>query len=338
MPLYAFGSNGNGQLGVGHRKDLQVPEECHGIPFDDKIIKVTGGGNHSAVLLQSGRVLLSGLGQQGEARQRELDSEHGEVLGSQWVRYHEPAVFGEHTWCDVACGWSFTLLVSTEGYVYGFGTAKYGELEEGGSFDSLLRIGTMENIVKVDCGWRHAIALDNQGNVYGWGWGRHGQIGSLNKMPKDIYLPQKIPTGEPVTQIACGHIHTLLLGKSGSVHGLGSNKYGQVGGHDNSEIYKNPIVSISAGWHHSASLDCQGQLVMWGRNNHSQLKNLSNVSHVSCGSEHTLAIQGHQVLAWGWNEHRNCGSDKDIVSEPHAIQLSAILIGTGCAASWILTI
>ncbi|KAI9033941.1 regulator of chromosome condensation 1/beta-lactamase-inhibitor protein II [Phycomyces nitens] len=334
MPLYAFGSNGNGQLGVGHCKDLQVPEECRGIPPNDTVIKVVGGGNHSAVLLESGRVLLSGLGQQGEAKQKEFDRDQSGVIEPQWICYHEPDVFSRHVWRDVACGWSFTLLVSIQGHVYGYGTAKYGELEKSGSFNDLLRIGNMQDIVKVDCGWRHAIALDSQGSVYGWGWGRHGQIGRLENI-KDIALPQKMTTNEPVIQIACGHIHTLLLGKSGSVYGLGSNKYGQIG--DESKG-KHSVVSISAGWHHSASVDCQGRLAMWGRNNHSQLRDLSGVLQVSCGSEHTLAIQDGQVLAWGWNEHGNCGSDKDIVSEPSTIQLSAILIGTGCAASWVVTL
>ncbi|KAI7868794.1 regulator of chromosome condensation 1/beta-lactamase-inhibitor protein II [Spinellus fusiger] len=346
MTLYAFGSNSSGQLGLGHNEDIINPGKCIGIGENEQVIKVSGGGNHSAVLLSTGRVLLSGVGQQGEARQNEMEK-NPLLVPDLWYHYHEPDAFREHQWSDVACGWTFTLLVSQEGRVYGYGTAKFGEMgtSNTSSFMGLVEIHSqIQSIISVACGWRHVVALDASGSVYGWGWGRHGQLGEISPeytLKKDVRIPSKMGTKEKIVQIACGHVHTLFLGHSGCVYGFGSDKYGQLGMENTDKcnvcVSRISAVSISAGWHHSAALDKNGNLFMWGRKDHHQLQHgLSNINQIVCGSEHTLARQGDNVIAWGWNEHGNCTSEADIVIDPvQVIKGHANVSGAGCASSWI---
>ncbi|KAG0175221.1 hypothetical protein DFQ28_006837 [Apophysomyces sp. BC1034] len=327
MILYAFGSNGSGQLGVGHEQDLSKATPCKGIPANEEIVKIVGGGNHSAVLTRTGHVYLAGSGQLGEKKQKEIEQHVAE-----WTEFREPEMLRGQCWCDVACGWAFTLLVSQSGQVYGFGTARFGELGPDAPADSgLTEIQGLQGIVSVACGWRHGVALDRHGLVYGWGWARHGQLGDqIGKTAKVGVqrLEEKMGT---CAELACGHLHTILRNTEGAVIGFGSNKYGQVD--EQSEVAKH----ISAGWHHSALLTPHNKLISWGRDDHHQLHVLENVTRFVCGSEHTLAQQENTVMAWGWNEHGNCGLDQD---STEAVQITLpqgriVLLGAGCATSWV---
>lgn len=336
--LFGFGSNGNGQLGIGHLQDVSEPTVCQGIPDNQIVRKVIGGGNHSALLTESGRLYMAGYSQFGEEHMKVLLTQ-SEDENKEWMSYRE---ISNHTWRDVACGWAYTILVSDLGKVYGMGTSKWNELA-GKSSQEVIEIDPvqLQDIVSVACGWRHVIALDEHGQVYGWGWGRHGQLGPavMTTDKKDIRGIQKIVMPQPIVQVACGHVHTLLRGKDGTVYGFGSNKYGQLGEITSDGIILNKSVFIDAGWHHSASLNYKGELKLWGRNDHGQLTNQSmdRIKNVVCGSEHTIAITDNKdVAAWGWNEHGNCTTDKDFIDTPVILKRAdkVNVIGAGCATSW----
>lgn len=90
MPLFAFGSNGSGQLGLGHTEDVSIPTRC---VFDDeaspqadngKVVRIAAGGNHTLVLFENGAVYAAGCnvdGRCGLHRSRvEGEEDEGEVL------------------------------------------------------------------------------------------------------------------------------------------------------------------------------------------------------------------------------------------------------------------
>ncbi|KAF1798177.1 regulator of chromosome condensation 1/beta-lactamase-inhibitor protein II [Mucor lusitanicus] len=340
--LYAFGSNGSGQLGIGHVQDTNTPTPCLGLPTDDPIIKISGGGNHSAVLTKQGHIYMAGLSQFGEEHMKKL-LQQTDQENQEYLRYQRR--FESIEWKDVVCGWALTMAVSSAGRLYGIGTSRWNELARS-STEELVALDTgLTDIVSVACGWRHSVALDVHGQVYGWGWGRHGQLGPSETPPtdkKDIRSVQKITVPQPIVQMACGHLHTLLRGQDGTVYAFGSDKYSQLGG--SNEMSHLTASWIDAGWHHSALLDSSSSLLhMFGRNDHGQLGCQTSLARaftqIACGSEHTLAIteDTDQVLAWGWNEHGNCASDKDFTSEAVVVDLpaKARILGAGCATSWI---
>lgn len=338
--LFAFGSNGNGQLGIGHLEDVNESTLCTNLAECDSIKKVTGGGNHSAFITMSGQLFMSGFSQLGEEGMRKL-SLLSETEQREWITFKKR--YDHIAWRDVACGWAFTVLLADSGKLYGMGTSKWNELA-GPSSEELVKIdhSALGDIVSVTCGWRHVIALDKEGVVYGWGCGRHGQLGpsvipSTDK--KDIRSVQKIHMPQPIVQIACGHLHTLLRGKDGTVYGFGSNKYGQLGQVKEDYIVHKDSICIDAGWHHSASLNESGQLSLWGRNDHGQLsdQSITDIKSFACGSEHTIALSNSgNIKLWGWNEHGNCTTDKNFVETPVELQLSekASIVGAGCATTW----
>ncbi|KAI8370342.1 regulator of chromosome condensation 1/beta-lactamase-inhibitor protein II [Radiomyces spectabilis] len=332
MQVYAFGSNGNGQLGIGHTDDTFILTPCLGLPENQSIIKIASGGNHAAALTCQGEIYLTGASQRGDIPRLSNTQSDSES----WHQFQRPAWLRQHRWRDVACGWAFTIAVSEEGRVYGFGSAKCGELPM--SSDIPIEIDAqLSNIVAVACGWRHVVALDGHGQVYSWGWGRHGQLGPDRGMvyPKSIRPVQAWNFSEPIAKVACGHMHTVLKSREGTVYAFGSDKYGQ-----SSVPLAIHATDISAGWHHTAALDRADRLIMWGRNDHGQLQALDNVQLFVCGSEHALALTQGQVLAWGWNEHGNCGVEEDpTVKTPIPLaglpSNRVVLLAAGCATSWI---
>ena len=207
----------------------------------------------------------------------------------------------------------------------------HGWLWRGGAYQeakSLVKMEGLQDIIAVACGWRHAVALDHRGSVFGWGWNRYAQLGQGDKM----MAVHRLPLPRPIVQIACGHLHTLLLDDDGKVSCLGSNKHGQQSTPDTR------FTSVSSGWHHCGGVDEGGVLSMWGRNDHHQLLNEKGVAGFICGSEHTLALyrESQVVIAWGWNEHGNCGPSANPSPSPISLPKGGVvLLGAGCATSWI---
>ncbi|KAI8067097.1 regulator of chromosome condensation 1/beta-lactamase-inhibitor protein II [Gongronella butleri] len=370
--VYSFGSNGGGQLGLGHVKDVHEPQLCVGLPGDVEIRKIVGGGNHSAVLSACGRLFVTGSSQRGVQQQKLWESSvNDDDVGQQWMKYEER--WPSRRWRDVACGWASMLMVDDDdGIVYGVGTSRFGELGVVSKDDcvELTRIpGLPAGIDCVDAGFRHALALDKQGQLYAWGWNKYGQLGiapsletATGKKILPILPPTRVVTPIPIHKIACGHIHSYVLGIDSDKNtqmllGAGANKYGQLTPPQNPELGKCDawqllhrvddasaprIRQIGSGWHHGAMVLDDGRVVMWGRNDHSQLAAMDNVNYVACGSEHVLAARDDGIVAWGWNEHGNCTTKQPFVHPPLSVTslvpYSICTLGAGCATSWLVTI
>ncbi|CAO3681948.1 unnamed protein product [Rhizopus stolonifer] len=303
--LYGFGYNGNGQLGIGHLEDTRVPTLCIGIPEHEVITKITGGGNHSAILTETAKVDACGwastllLSQEGKvygigtSQWNEIDGKKsGEEQELTEIRIHEKIT-------SIACGWRHAVALSDRGNVFGWGWGRYGQL------------GPSE----------------------------------IKANKKDIRSIQKIELPQKIIQTACGHLHTLFRAQDGTVYGVGSNKYGQLSDEDekiqitNPRIIYNDSISIDAGWHHTLSLSSARELAGRGRSDHGQTAKdhlVYSIKNFCCGSEHTLAIQEDKLIGWGWDEHGNCATNSDFTKVPVVIDSSSNIFtfGAGCATSW----
>ncbi|CAL8361530.1 unnamed protein product [Merluccius merluccius] len=68
------------------------------------------------------------------------------------------------------------------------------------------------------------------GDVFSWGSNSHGQLGLGKQVPvQPSPAPVRSLTGIPVTLVAAGGTHTLILALSGLVYCCGANKVGQLG-------------------------------------------------------------------------------------------------------------
>ena len=344
--LYAFGSNGAGQLGIRNEEDVSSPQACS---FNGEnsalgeIRQIVAGGNHTLVLFESGDLYFAGSNVDGRAGRahlgRKVDRFHRADLGSSRVKM-----------CSAV--WEASVIVTTEEKVYTCGTGFKGELGTGQmaasephSLPGFPPAG--ESIIDVASGVSHTVVVLANGDVWGWGNGRKGQLGEPAAI---VHIPRKIQgLNFSVVRAVCGSEFTYLVGDPQKGHHavFGHNKWNLKSGAPPDVLHWN---SIGASWGSIFVLKVSGKLESWGRNDHGQLAppELPRIVKVAVGSEHVLALTvDMKVVCWGWGEHGNCGPDtneshdvdgqwNEIATPPGNMSISRGL-AAGCATSFAWT-
>ncbi|PBP17690.1 RCC1 domain-containing protein [Diplocarpon rosae] len=353
--LYAIGSNGCGQLGIGHKEDVSVPKQVMldpNIPLS-QVSQIKAGGNHT-LLLASGVLYCSGNYSSGACG----ITPNYKILESHFhpVQYNTEATNGRVIMC--AATWEATIIVQQDEddgatKVYTFGIGNKGELGQGELLFRSAKAQLLTNfppeglkIVDLAASVSHVVAVLSNGDVYGWGSGRKGQLGQAEGI---IYEPRKIcGLSFKVSRAVCGREFTYLLGDS---------QFGQhaIFGSDKWKVRSAAPLAvpgwkdIGATWGSIFVLQQDGKLLSWGRDDHGQLAppELPLLSKIAIGSEHALGLTTNgNVLAWGWGEHGNCGpstASGDVKGQWNTIASSQYLppgskisiIGAGCATSWV---
>ncbi|EME76844.1 uncharacterized protein MYCFIDRAFT_43975 [Pseudocercospora fijiensis CIRAD86] len=352
--LFAFGSNGSGQLGIGHRDDVSAPQECvHDSSLDGTTLKqLAAGGNHALVLSHGGKLISTGDNSDGRSwlQEREASSRWTSV---QNVASEETAGAGavDH----VAATWSasFAVCHGKSSAIIASGTGNSGELGLGRDVVTAQSPQCIKNlwpesakVVKAaSCMGHVAIVLSN-GEVWGWGKGRKGQLGQPNE---NVWTPRKIE-GIPFFAVdaVCGKDFTCIFGDpaTGELLVLGPTGSDRFGIRSNAPASVSGWKQVAASWGSIYVLFPPGEVVSWGRNDHGQLAppKLPPLGLIASGSEHCLGLtKTGKVLAWGWGEHGNCGiptdDSGDVTGRWNEIPLShpATSIFAGCATSFIVT-
>ncbi|PPJ57337.1 hypothetical protein CBER1_01425 [Cercospora berteroae] len=346
--LLAFGSNGSGQLGIGHVEDVSSPHECQGSLTGSSagIKQLASGGNHTIALLDDGSIAATGDNTDGRCLASSLKE-----LNIVWTQERsEGHAYGLIN--HVAATWSATFAAGQDAcYVSGSGTS--GELGLGSEVFVSEAIANIEGlishsdrIVKVASSMGHIVVVLASGDVWGLGRGRQGQLGAPAEI---VWRPRKIDNVPfKVIDAVCGKDFTCLFGDRSTgdfmIIGLARS--------DRFRVKKDAPDSVpgwkqvAASWGSIYVLMGSGKLLAWGRNDHGQLPpaDIPLLEAIAAGSEHCLGLtQDHKVLAWGWGEHGNCGTptdhNGDVKGRWNEIALSgtASAIFAGCATSFIVT-
>lgn len=344
--LYAFGSNGSGQLGVSGKNDTAIPREClfqteYQVTLHPK--QIAAGGNHSLVLLDSGDLYIAGSNGDGQSNtEGAMETFHRVILCPS-----NPSI----KLCSAS--WETSVIVTTNDEVYTFGTGLKGELGSGSTFCShpqqLLNFPPKHTtVVDVASGVSHTVVVLSNGEVFGWGNGRKGQIGQPAEV---VFTPRKIEIPNlKIVRAVCGREFTYLVTDPGEGRHtvLGSDKWNL-----RSSAPTNIVgwKDIGASWGSIFVLKSSGAVESWGRNDRGQLapKSLPEIEKLAVGSEHAAALtKSGQVLTWGWGEHGNCGPNIDELGDVKdgwsevkldgQKQTASIQgVGAGCATSFYWT-
>ncbi|KAL4238486.1 Serine/threonine-protein kinase Nek9 [Mactra antiquata] len=201
---------------------------------------------------------------------------------------------------QASCGEDFTICLTDEGQLYGFGSDFYGCLGcdnvEGDEVVSpiCIDIFTRRPVQEIACGDNHVVALTKDGDVYTWGYGEFGRLGLGSE--DDFATPQKAELRKPyqVKHVYAGIDGTAILTHTGRVIACGSNEFNKLGFNSETsglkkhkpKVYDIPckftftlvrplmrlnVVTMSLGASHSAVIDVCGHLHTFGCNKYGQL-------------------------------------------------------------------
>ena len=356
MVLYAFGSNGSCQLGIGSTDDCSVPTRCEVVSClfnrSGTPSKVTAGGNHTMVLYSTHQVCMAGFPaavKEFMSDHRHIDTMKFQVVELSYANHYLEKI----KLCSAT--WEASILVTVDDYIVTLGSGAKGELGRGScqateeSLCSPLDRAFMPEdatIVDLASGLQHTVIVLSNGEAYGWGNGRKGQLGEPAEI---VSRPRKIEGVDfEVKRAVCGREFTYFVGDAdqGQHLVLGSDKFHVRSNAPNSvRAWK----EIGASWGSIFVLDQSGKILSWGRDDHGQLapSHLPKIAKMAIGSEHVLALASDgRLLAWGWGEHGNCGPnidrDGDVKSPWSEIKIpdeeggqAIIGVGAGCATSWL---
>jgi len=360
VTVYALGSNGSGQLGIGHKEDVSVPKEVlfdsSETPLSQEPPYIRAGGNHT-LLLSGGQLYCSGdLSSGACGLLHDVVQPHPHFRKVILDKEASSDSQSKVTFCAATWEASFVVKNDSHGHathMYSFGTGNKGELGLGELIFRSPKAQLIKDfpppdteVVDLAASVSHVVAVLSNGDVYGWGNGRKGQLGQSQVI---VYSPRRISdVGFKVARAVCGREFTYLVSVSedGQHAVLGTDKWNVItSAPKNVRGWKD----IGASWGSIFVLLQSGKLLSWGRDDHGQLAppNLPEISYIAVGSEHALGftIQG-DVLAWGWGEHGNCGpstTNGDVKGRWNVIASSKYLpadskivsIGSGCATGWI---
>ncbi|XP_048070715.1 secretion-regulating guanine nucleotide exchange factor isoform X2 [Ursus arctos] len=345
--LFAWGANSYGQLGLGHKEDVLLPQQLNDFCKPECIRRITGGGGHSAVVTDGGGLFVCGLNKDGQ-----LGLGHTEDV----LYFTACRSLLDCPIQQVACGWDFTIILTESGQVLSCGSNSFGQLgvPHGPRRCTVPQAIELlsEKVVCIAAGLRHALAatglenskatcvlagsdhsasLTDAGELYVWGSNKHGQLASLAAF---LPMPQKIEAhcfqNEKVTSVWSGWTHLVAQTETGKVFTWGRADYGQLGrkleSHEDWKLQNQ-----------DPSHPCSGPQ----KSMPSSLHCLTGAAEVSCGSEHNLAVIGGTCYSWGWNEHGMCGdgSEADIwAPKPVQALRSSLGLLVGCGAGHSLAL
>ncbi|CDI85702.1 regulator of chromosome condensation domain-containing protein, putative [Eimeria praecox] len=318
--VYVWGSNIDGQVGVGSALSAPFPVVLSSLPLrpHETVISVAGGPRHSACVTSEGRVFSWGIGATGDVGGAAAAGGPKEVM--------LPLQKGDRP-VSVSCGNGFSLVVTEMGCLYTWGNNTHGQCgrpphEASGEQDSPPNRGKLflqgsgnrdvfggrkqrssclspgkvggplatQKVVGASCGDRMCAAVTAEGEVFVWGDVRAtGPQGGGDKGGKEAppHEPRPLPLppeeGGPAraVAVACGESHCLALSERGCVYTWGSNFYGQLG--------------LGGGL-----LNVEGPQFV------SALKD-QHVAAIACGAQHSLCLtQDGKVFVWGYGKDGQC--------------------------------
>ncbi|CAL7935973.1 unnamed protein product [Xylocopa violacea] len=184
--LYSWGSNIEGQLGLGKDASYEIKPQLISALVGIPIAFIACGGYHSIAISKSGAVFGWGKNTFGQLGLNDTQSRRTPCL----LQTLQNAKV-----CYAACGEEFSAFLTLDGGVFTCGAGMYGQLGHGSNTNEILPRQVMElmgsTVTQISCGKRHTLALvSSQGKIYAWGLGGAGQLG--NHSTHSIATPQVV--------------------------------------------------------------------------------------------------------------------------------------------------
>ncbi|MFC4223708.1 RCC1 domain-containing protein [Lysinibacter cavernae] len=220
---YAWGANGNGQLGDGTTTPRSTPTPVI-LPSGVSFTTVAAGDGLSMALGSNGLTYAWGRNSQGEL------GNGTNVDSSLPVRVLTPVGV---TFSSISVGNLFAVAIGSDGKLYSWGDNSSGRLGDGTETDRStpgpVSVPAGLTFRTVSAGVWHTLAIATDGSTFGWGRNFHGYIG--DGTIDDRFTPVRVtdPAMTTFAQVVAGDNHSLALGLDGQTYSWGANSFGELG-------------------------------------------------------------------------------------------------------------
>ena len=223
--IYGTGINWTGNLGTGNTTQ-QTSITAITMPSGKTGKMVSCGQNFSAALMTDGTVYATGQNSDGQLG---LNNTTTPVLTLTQMINNTGK-----TPTMISCGSAYTMVLMTDGTIYGTGSNSFGQLGINNSTSvnilTLMINSTGKTPKIISSGSSHFVLLMTDGTLYGTGSNGNGELGLGNTVSSKTTLTS-IPntTNKVPVNISSGSSHTIVLMSDGTVYGTGLNTSGQLG-------------------------------------------------------------------------------------------------------------
>ena len=277
-----IGNNRLGQLGLGDTRNRKAFTTLSSV---SNVTAIASGEAHTVFLHGDGTVSTVGSNEDAQLGRVTNDGDRPGV--PQKPQLHAPA-------CAIACGYSHTVLLHTDGRMSVSGWNQMGQRGQSSSHPSsrptFQVIPRLQNITAIASVANTTLALHRNGTVSAWGEdgagmgvGRCTTTKWLGMRCENVDTPRKIPGLKNVVALGATGYHGLFLHADGTVSSVGgNNSYGQLGVGDTKPHLVprridglRDVVQLLGGYSGSAAVHKDGGISIWG----------TGVNSPSCSSE-----------------------------------------------------
>ena len=315
--VWAWGSNGHGQLGDGTTQTTTTPVQVGGLTG---VVRIAAGSAHSIAVKRDGTVWAWGSNAAGQLGD-----------GTTTDRLAATQTTGVSGISAVAAGLFHGLALHDDGTVWAWGRNEYGQLGDG-VLARPVQVAEVSGVRKVAAGASHSLALKDDGTLWVWGDNSYGQLGDGTRT--DWSLPGRAKpmpvSGLPrVAAIAGGYIYSLAVTDDGSVWDWGANTWA---------VETRPVrlselagvVSVASGSGYNLATQANGSLWNWGQAwfplDPAPMNGVSDVAATATDLARNVAlIRDGTVWEWGyWGT----------TPEPVRGLSEVVAVGVGCYDLW----
>lgn len=199
--VYTWGTNKEGQLGLGDFEDRAEPTLVEALQ-SEQILSLAAGEQCTSAISLYGDVFMWGLNEEGVLGVQSPDKNVTTPM--------RVSGFDGVTVTKVACGYRSTAAISDIGEVYTWGKNSEGQLGLGNTdeYEPLARkIKKLDGykIVGASCGHNHMVAWTATGDLFSWGSNRNDRLGLASEFPF-VSSPTLVESlnGRAIFDLSCG--------------------------------------------------------------------------------------------------------------------------------------
>jgi len=247
--IWAWGANGEGQLGDGSVSNSSVPVlatrvsgacPAPAVCTPPLVRFLAAGTRHVMAEDQGGGAIVWAWGSNTSGAFGD-----GGSTSSRVPVQVGPLTQASNSFAQLAAGNQYGMALNLDGSVLTWGTTFSGVLGRGPvpvAPETPSAIASFTGVTAVAAGYGHALALLNDGTVWAWGHGDQGQTGSAFTVTSS---PAQVAMLSGIVKISAGGAHSLVVRTDGTVWAFGDDLDGQLGRGFTTSTYSRTPVQVT---------------------------------------------------------------------------------------------